>query len=78
MEPEYKGWSQDWDGFNSELERPGSQAQQERWPKSHFRGVTPLGEPAPPTHQSRLRLNPFDIGLGTLSSAAAATDDVVG
>jgi hypothetical protein len=59
MEHEYKAWSDSRNGFNADLEKPGSDAERARWQKSYFRGVTPLGEPAPATHQSRLRLAPF-------------------
>jgi hypothetical protein len=59
-EREYRAWSESRNGFNAGLEIPGSPAVRERWQKSYFRGQTPLGEPAPPTHQSRLRLRPFE------------------
>jgi hypothetical protein len=60
MEREYRTWSESRSGFNADLERPDSAAVRERWQKSYFRGQTPLGEPAPQTHQSRLRLRPFE------------------
>jgi Family of unknown function (DUF6065) len=59
MEREYNAWSESRDGFNADLDKPGSAAAQERWQKSYFRGVTPLGAPAPETHLSKLRLSPF-------------------
>jgi hypothetical protein len=59
LEHEYKVWSERRDGFNADLEKPGSQAHTERWQKSYFRGINPLGSPAPDNHQSKLRLNPF-------------------
>ena len=56
---EYEQWSESRNGFNADLEKPGSAAERERWQKTYFRGMTPLGAPAPQTHQSRLRLKPF-------------------
>ena len=59
MEGEYKAWSEGRLEFNADLLRPGSQAEQERWQKAYFRGLTPMGKPAPAEHRSRLRLKEF-------------------
>jgi hypothetical protein len=59
MEREYKTWSASRDGFNADLEKPGSKAERAGWQKSYFRGLSPCGAPAPQSHRSRLRLRPF-------------------
>ena len=60
LESELKQWTQSRSEFNTNLNKPDSQAAQDRWQKSYFKGVQPSGESAPQSHQSRLRLNPFD------------------
>jgi hypothetical protein len=60
MERENRYWSDSRSRFNADLGMAGSEAQHDRWQKSYFRGQTPLGKPAAPSHQSRLRLRPFD------------------
>jgi uncharacterized protein with PQ loop repeat len=47
------------DSFNAELTEPGSQAAQDEWQKTYFRGRSPTGKPAPDGHVSRLRLRKF-------------------
>lgn len=59
LEREHKAWSESRSTFNADLKKPGSKAVQDRWQKSYFRGITPLGEPAPEAHRGRLRLQPF-------------------
>lgn len=59
IEREYKLWSEGRSTFNTELQRPESEAAQERWQKSYFRGLKPSGEPTPADHRSRLRLKDF-------------------
>src|SRR5215469_2852292 len=56
---EYESWRDSRNRFNADLEMEGSEAQRERWQKSYFRGVTPLGAATAQPHQSRLRLRPF-------------------
>lgn len=59
IEREFKSWSESRNSFNAELRQPESQAAQERWQKSYFRGRNPSGEPTQADHRSRLRLKDF-------------------
>jgi hypothetical protein len=59
LDNEYKLWTESRNNFNAELDKPGSSAQQSRWQKSYFRGLTPSGQPTTAVHQSRLRLKEF-------------------
>ncbi|MGB3391517.1 MAG: DUF6065 family protein [Pseudaminobacter sp.] len=52
-------WSQGRNTFNTSLADPASQAAQDQWQKTYFRGKAPSGAPAPEGHCSRLRLRPF-------------------
>lgn len=56
---EFKLWSEGRSTFNADLQRPGSEATQERWQKTYFRGLAPSGEPASADHRNRLRLKDF-------------------
>ena len=59
LEHEHKFWSASRDSFNAELTKPDSQAAQDEWQKTYFRGRSPTGKPAPDGHVSRLRLRKF-------------------
>jgi hypothetical protein len=59
LEREHKLWSESRGSFNADLAQPHSQAVQEQWQKTYFRGKTPSGESAPEGHVSRLRLREF-------------------
>jgi len=59
LEREHTLWSESRIAFNADLNKPGSQAVQDRWQKTYFRGAMPSGQPAPEGHRSRLRLRPF-------------------
>jgi Family of unknown function (DUF6065) len=59
VEREHKIWSDSRLTFNANLLRPGSQAEQDRWQKGYFRGLSPAGQPGPAEHRSRLRLKEF-------------------
>ena len=59
LEDEHKIWSASRDSFNADLTAPSSQAAQEEWQKTYFRGRSPRGRPAPDGHVSRLRLREF-------------------
>ena len=59
LEGEHKLWSASRDSFNAELKQPDSQATQEQWQKTYFRGKKPSGQAAPEGHVSRLRLRDF-------------------
>ena len=60
IERDFKLWSEGRNAFNSDLRRPGSDAERERWQKAYFRGQTPSGEPTSADHRSRLRLREFN------------------
>jgi hypothetical protein len=60
LEREFKLWSEGRSTFNADLQDPGSEATQQRWQKTYFRGVNPSGEEARADHRSRLRLKDFD------------------
>jgi hypothetical protein len=59
LERDYRLWETSRIDFNANLATPDSQAAQERWQKTYFRGFTPGGRPAPEGHRSKLRLKPF-------------------
>jgi hypothetical protein len=59
LEREHKLWSVNRGSFNADLAKPDSQAAQDEWQKTYFRGKTPSGKPAPEGHVSRLRLRKF-------------------
>src|SRR5262249_42019587 len=60
LDREHKEWTASRSSFNAALAEPESQAAQDQWQKSYFRGVTPMGKPAPDDHRSRLRLRSFE------------------
>jgi hypothetical protein len=62
LEREHKLWSESRKTFNAALAEPGSQAAQEQWQKTYFRGLLPSGQRAPDGHRSRLRLRSFRTG----------------
>ena len=59
LEDEHKKWSQARKKFNDDLKKPGSDAEQEKWQKSYYRGFRPDGSPGAEDHIIKLRLNPF-------------------
>ncbi len=59
LERQFKLWNESRNHFNAELQRPGSEAQAERWQKLYYRGLSPDGETAVEDHITRLRLKPF-------------------
>jgi hypothetical protein len=59
LESEHKLWSVSRGSFNADLTRPDSQAAQDEWQKTYFRGRSPSGKPSPDGHVSRLRLRKF-------------------
>ena len=59
VEREHKIWSESRLTSNANLLRPGSQAEQDRWQKGYFRGLSPSGQPGPAERRSRLRLKEF-------------------
>jgi Family of unknown function (DUF6065) len=59
IEREYKLWSEGRNTFNTDLQRPGSDATKERWQKAYFRGLNPSGGPTHADHRSRLRVKDF-------------------
>jgi hypothetical protein len=60
LEKEYNMWSQSRDVFNKGLQVDGSEARQQRWQKSYFRGQRPDGEAGgAESHRSKLCLQPF-------------------
>src|SRR5262249_30440098 len=54
----YKAWAESRAMFNAELNKPGSEAQAQKWQKDYFRGDTRFGAP-PDDHRTRLRLKEF-------------------
>lgn len=60
LEAEHKLWSQSRQSFIVDLKQPGSQATQDRWQKTYFKGNNPSGKAGPEDHRSRLRLREFD------------------
>jgi hypothetical protein len=62
LERQFKAWNESRSKFNAELQRPGSQAQAERWQKLYYRGLSPDGTTPIDDHLTRLRLRPFTSG----------------
>ena len=63
-EPTLKQLNDDWEFkrimFNTDLKRPGTQAQDEKWQKLYYRGLNPDGTPSRiRDHRTRIRLKPF-------------------
>ncbi|MGY4476352.1 hypothetical protein ACVILL_003766 [Bradyrhizobium sp. USDA 3364] len=61
LEREHKLWSESRSTFNADLQRPESEAVQQRWQKGYFRGLDPSGRETPAEHRSRLRLKNFVV-----------------
>jgi hypothetical protein len=59
IEREFKLWSEGRSAFNTDLQRPESEAARERWQKAYFRGLNPSGKAAHADHRSRLRVKDF-------------------
>jgi hypothetical protein len=60
LEREHKLWSESRNSFNADLAQQGSQAAEERWQKTYFRGLGPAGDTGEVQgHKTRLRLKPF-------------------
>jgi hypothetical protein len=60
LEAQFKAWNESRSQFNAELQRPGSEAQAERWQKLYYRGLAPDGKTSMvEDHITRLRLRPF-------------------
>jgi len=63
-EPTLKQLNDEWEFrrimFNTDLKRPGTQAQNEKWQKLYYRGLNPDGTPSRiRDHRTRIRLKPF-------------------
>lgn len=54
----HAAWAESRIRFNEDLQRPGSDAQQQGWQRHYVRGVTVDGDPAP-AHETKQRLRPF-------------------
>ncbi|MEA2991499.1 MAG: hypothetical protein QOD40_419 [Alphaproteobacteria bacterium] len=60
LERQFNTWNESRAQFNADLQRPGSEAQAERWQKLYYRGLAPDGTSSPiKDHTTRLRLRPF-------------------
>jgi hypothetical protein len=59
LERQFKAWNESRSHFNAELQRPGSDAQAERWQKLYYRGLDSDGKTPIEDHVTRLRLRPF-------------------
>jgi Family of unknown function (DUF6065) len=57
---QHEAWASSRGKFNTELNRPGSEAYFEKWQKTYYRGLDPEGRSAATQrHRTRLRLSPF-------------------
>lgn len=62
LEKEYNLWSESRNAFNKGLQVNGSEAHQQRWQKTYFRGQRPDGEAGGAEgHRSKLSLKPFSV-----------------
>lgn len=60
LEQQFKTWTASRSQFNTDLHRPGSDAQTVQWQKLYYRGLAPDGtKPVIEDHATRLRLRPF-------------------
>ena len=57
LKRQHDAWTASRARFNIDLNRPGSEAQSDKWQKLYYRGLAPDSAPAPAeTHRTRLRL----------------------
>ena len=60
LKRQHEAWTASRANFNTDLKRPGSGAQAEKWQKLYYRGLDPQGRPTKAdAHRTRLRLKPF-------------------
>ena len=60
LKRQHDAWTASRARFNIDLNRPGSEAQSDKWQKLYYRGLAPDSTPArAETHRTRLRLQPF-------------------
>ena len=60
LKRQHDAWTASRASFNTDLKRPGSEAQSEKWQKLYYRGLDPQGRPTEAdAHRTRLRLKPF-------------------
>jgi hypothetical protein len=60
LQRQFNIWNESRAQFNADLQRPGSEAQAERWQKLYYRGLAPDGKSSMiDDHATRLRLQPF-------------------
>ncbi len=61
LQAQHDAWTASRARFNTELMRPGSEAEAEKWQKMYHRGVVPGSDDvAPEGHRTQLRVKPFD------------------
>jgi hypothetical protein len=61
LKAQYGAWSTSRERFNTDLLRPGSQAESEKWQKMYYRGVAPGSENVQSEgHRTRLRVRAFE------------------
>lgn len=58
LKRQHDAWTASRARFNIDLNRPGSEAQSDKWQKLYYRGLAPDSAPAE-IHRTRLRLKPF-------------------
>jgi hypothetical protein len=60
LKAQHDSWTASREHFNTELLRPGSEAEAEKWQKMYYRGVVQGSDQvAAPDHRTRLRVKPF-------------------
>ena len=66
LKRQHEAWTASRASFNTDLKRPGSGAQAEKWQKLYYRGLDPGGNPTEAEgHRTRLRLRPFKPPSGS-------------
>jgi uncharacterized protein DUF6065 len=59
LQAEHAKWMANRNEFLVDLEKPGSDAQNEKWQRTYYRGMMPSGAGPVEQHRTRLRLKPF-------------------
>lgn len=66
LKRQHDAWTASRASFNTDLKKPGSDAQSEKWQNLYYRGLDPEGRAtAKESHRTRLRLKPFKPPSGS-------------
>jgi uncharacterized protein DUF6065 len=66
LKRQHDAWTSSRASFNTDLKKPGCDAQSEKWQNLYYRGLDPEGRAtAQESHRTRLRLKPFKPPSGS-------------